>query len=136
MVYIISINQTGGVSKMNFKSIRPSFINVDGWEILINESGNLELNKSYPIEIRKKARLQYKGMKKLFAASHEKDFFEKLGEKIHGNINTVEEKYRKLISVCTEESLEKIGAGMSFIINSYISGKYRIIINNPNAVQM
>jgi len=99
----------------------PSFINVDGWEIHINE-GTLAIPRDCPKETRSNARNYIKGLRKLWTASKTKGFFEAAGEKVHGNVNTQES--------ATSDMVRRIGEGFSFSIESYVDGSYSICVES------
>jgi hypothetical protein len=107
----------------------PSFINVDGWEIHINE-GTLAIPRDCPKETRSNARNYIKGLKKLWTASKTKGFFEAAGEKVHGNTNTQETKYQKLCQTATSDMIRRIGEGFGFSIESYVDGSYSICVKS------
>jgi hypothetical protein len=131
---------------MNFKDVAPEFIVAfpGGYEIhqssepyhRINpktgectetNSVTWEMGRHIPVETRKNARAYIKGLKKLFASAKTKHFFEAAGEQIHGNVNTVKSKYKKLVKCISTQKIIDIGNGSTFTIESYVDGSYTIL---------
>lgn len=113
---------------IKFKDVQPKVIHVspEGWEVIIDEQG-FHMPTRMPREAKKNARLYWKGLKILFKEASKCGFFEGLGGSIHGNNNTVEEKFNKLQS-CGHATIIQIGMGARYTVESYVDGSYTVSI--------
>lgn len=102
----------------------PEFVCIDGYEVNPNS-----MSRAIPQEIRQKARFYIAGLKKLWQESKQKRSFEKMGEQVHGNTNTQQTKYAKLVRATNCNDLVSIGQGASFSVESYVDGSYTVTVN-------
>lgn len=125
-----------------WKDVRPQkYLYVDGWQLELDvytdsykvwpQDDDSKTTRKEIREANQKGRLIVKGLKKLLrTAKAPKGFFEAAGGAIHGNVNSVESKYRKLVGCCSNEMLIAIGNGSDFTIQSYVDGSYTISVED------
>ena len=115
--------------RLTLKDIDPSHFYIQGWEIRRNqysEKIEWEIGRWLPSDVRKLARFYIKGLKKLLKSANTKGAFESMGEVIHGNTNTVLDKFNKLQIAAGHNNIIEIGQGKDFTITSYVDGSYSL----------
>ena len=117
---------------MNFSEVAPPFIYAgkEGWEIPIKDGKIERFPERISRAAKKEARELLAGIRRIFEYSNKlPGVIESLAKQYTGRIESMQERYEKILMATGKQNLIWIGRGAEFEVQSYIDGTYTVEVH-------